>query len=477
MLILKNIKLHTAVSIGLLIGLMIPTIISSWFTIINQRKILYEQLHYYHQHITAILAVEMQTPLRTNQSKSVSQLLNSIMRDQRILKIVIKTKDGHVFQEKSNRKSEQKSDQLVQAVMLQNHKLGEVMVEIDLQNMEDTIAAQKKKFWFATLLQFCFSLFLIFMALNSMLLKPLHRLIQQSKKLARRELKDNFVWKRNDEIGLIGQSLENTRKSLLNLFDELEMSNMRLNQRALELFKAKDAAEAANRTKSAFLANMSHELRTPLNHIIGFTDLVVSGQFGELNDSQYEFLTDVLSSSKHLLSLINDILDLSKVESGKLELKFNLVDITTLFEMSIVIVKERALKHAIILNSHLPEKTIPIKADERKLKQIMYNLISNAVKFTPDGGQVDLTAVLHNDFIQFSVSDTGIGLKEKDLESIFEPFHQVDTTTARRFEGTGLGLSLTKKLVDLHHGKIWAESEGEGQGCTFYFTLPLAPVF
>jgi PAS domain S-box-containing protein len=274
---------------------------------------------------------------------------------------------------------------------------------------------------------------------------------------------------------------------------------MRVNERTEDLVKARDAAESANRAKSEFLANMSHELRTPLNHILGFTELVVDKQCGELNEEQGEYLNDVLQSSRHLLSLINDILDLSKVEAGKLELQVKEIHLRTLLEGSLGMVKEKAMKHGIRLLTDIDGIPREVQADERKLKQIIYNLLSNAVKFTPDGGSVTLSA-RHLPFwdgewytrdgeavemaldgndrlrmgavIEISVQDTGVGIRHEDLERIFDPFEQGDNSASRRYQGTGLGLSLSRKLVELHGGRIWAASEGEGKGSKFTFVIP-----
>jgi PAS domain S-box-containing protein len=256
------------------------------------------------------------------------------------------------------------------------------------------------------------------------------------------------------------------------------------------LVEERRRAEAASQAKSDFMANMSHELRTPLNHIIGFTELVVDEHIGALNEMQSEYLSDVLASGRHLLSLINDILDLSKVEAGKLDLQPNIFDLTELLTNSLVLVKEKALKHGIKITFEGPPFAIDMVADERKIKQIVYNLLANAVKFTPDGGAVDMIVSLaetrpgpdpavdtdsqggEGGWVLLCVRDTGIGLGGADLERIFKPFEQVDQSTERRYGGTGLGLSLTQRMVALHGGCIWAESDGAHQGSRFYVSLP-----
>jgi len=278
---------------------------------------------------------------------------------------------------------------------------------------------------------------------------------------------------------------------------EISETNLELRQEIWErkqaqekMRKAKRVAETANRSKSEFLANMSHELRTPMNHIIGFTEMVLDEHFGKLNHTQEEYLTDVHSSSQHLLSLINDILDLSKVEAGKLEYRPIKVFLSNLLTNSLIMIKEKAVKNGIKISRELDGIPDHVTADERMLKQILYNLLSNAVKFTPDGGHINLAAkcVLDGampsqnkrapseEYIQISIIDSGIGLKKEDLEMIFQPFEQVENSASRRFQGTGLGLSLSKRFVELHGGKIWAESEGEGLGATFSFSLPLESI-
>ncbi len=246
-----------------------------------------------------------------------------------------------------------------------------------------------------------------------------------------------------------------------------------------ECTRAQKEAEAASAAKSEFLASMSHELRTPLHHIMGFTELMLNRSLGDLNEIQQEYLADVLSSSDHLLSLINDMLDLSKVEAGKQELALSEFDLRELLEESLMMFKEKGVMRGMQLS--LQSTGIPktIQADRRRMKQILYNLLSNAVKYTADGGRVSLSArkcpgegAGKKNGVEISVADSGIGLRTDDLERIFKPFERVEGSKSRRFEGAGLGLALTKQFVELHGGRIWAESEGENEGSTFRFVIP-----
>jgi GAF domain-containing protein len=230
--------------------------------------------------------------------------------------------------------------------------------------------------------------------------------------------------------------------------------------------------EAANRHKSEFLANMSHELRTPLNAIIGFSEVLGERMFGELNAKQAEYTDDILSSGRHLLSLINDILDLSKVEAGRMELELAKFDLPMAIDNALTLIRERATRHGIRLHHSVDERLSEFTGDERKIKQILLNLLSNAVKFTPEGGQIKVEANLGDSAIIVSVTDTGTGIAPEDQEAIFEEFRQVGTDYAQKREGTGLGLTLTRKFVELHGGKIWVESE-VGKGSKFTFTLPV----
>jgi signal transduction histidine kinase/DNA-binding response OmpR family regulator len=272
---------------------------------------------------------------------------------------------------------------------------------------------------------------------------------------------------------------------------DLEEANMKLENLNKQLLEA-------NNAKSAFLASMSHELRTPLNAIIGFSELLRDGFLGELTNEQKEPVNDIYNSGKHLLTLINDILDLSKVEAGKVELVLEDTDLPILLSDALSIVKERAMKHSITLNSEIRKEIGKVKIDSVRVKQIVYNLLSNAVKFTPDKGKVTLLAdivsvfeVLKNKdkcgftdnldnisryskYIMIGVKDTGIGLPVDKMDRLFKSFEQLHNTNLNKTEGTGLGLSLVKKLVELHNGTVIAESKvfGANKGSTFTVFIP-----
>ena len=230
--------------------------------------------------------------------------------------------------------------------------------------------------------------------------------------------------------------------------------------------------EVASQHKSEFLANMSHELRTPLNAIIGFSEVLLERMFGELNDKQEDYLKDIHTSGRHLLSLINDILDLSKVEAGRMELEPARFDVPTAIGNAMTLVRERAQRHGIALGIDVGPEVGEIVADERKFKQILLNLLTNAVKFTPDGGRVDVLARHADGVLDVAVRDTGIGIAKADQQAVFEEFRQVGRHYTNKQEGTGLGLALTKRFVELHGGSIRLESE-PGRGSTFAFTIPI----
>ena len=273
--------------------------------------------------------------------------------------------------------------------------------------------------------------------------------------------------------------------------EEIRKLNEDLRKRIVELEEARILAEAANKAKSDFLANMSHELTTPLNSVIGFSQILQDGLYGELSEKQKEYVSDILSSGQHLLGLITDMIDLSQVTSGSMELRLSRFLVKDVLKSSITLFNEEAIKHNLKLSLDIePDADKEIEADSGKLTQIVFNLLSNAVKFTPAGGSVSVHArpagedlvpahgqggqpqgLPLQDFIEISVSDTGIGIKPEDLPGLFKDIAQLEAPYTKKYSGTGVGLILTKKLIELHGGNIWVESES-GKGSTFRFAIP-----
>jgi signal transduction histidine kinase len=264
--------------------------------------------------------------------------------------------------------------------------------------------------------------------------------------------------------GVIGYMTHRTRAIAIEnvrLFGEIQEGARRL--------------EAASRHKSEFLANMSHELRTPLNAIIGFSDVLEQRMFGELNQRQGEYVRDIATSGRHLLDLVNEILDLSKIEAGRMELEPSEFDLTETIRAALLFVRDRAARHGIQLAADVPDDLGTVVGDERKVRQVLLNLLSNAVKFTPDGGWIGVSARRADDAVEVSIRDTGIGIAPADQPAVFDEFRQVGKPSERSREGTGLGLTLAKRFVELHGGRIWLDSE-LGKGTTFTFAIPVGRV-
>jgi signal transduction histidine kinase len=285
--------------------------------------------------------------------------------------------------------------------------------------------------------------------LSWLVVGPIRRIRTRLARIAAGDFSGHVGVRNRDELGELAANVDRMNDELRRLYRELE---------------------TASRHKSEFLANMSHELRTPLNAILGFSQVLREGLFGEVNEKQVEYLEDILASGNHLLSLINDVLDLSKVEAGQIELEPAPFSLREALERGVVMLKERALKNGVDLRLEPSPEVDVVTADERRIRQVVFNLLSNAVKFTPEGGRIVVSSARHDGELRIAVADTGPGIAREDQERIFEEFQQTDLG-ARQQEGTGLGLALSRRLIELHGGRIWVESE-PGEGSTFVVALP-----
>jgi len=289
--------------------------------------------------------------------------------------------------------------------------------------------------------------------LSDSLLIPLQKTQRRLATIAAGEFSGQLEVPNRDEIGALAADVNRMSDELQRLYKELE---------------------TASKHKSEFLANMSHELRTPMNAIIGFSQVLREGMVGDVNAKQREYLDDILSSGNHLLSLINDVLDLSKVEAGQVELQIAPFSLQDALERGVSMVREQATTEGVEVTLQKNGGLDVVSGDERRIRQVIFNLLSNAVKFTPEGGQVDVSAARVNGEMRVSVADSGPGIAGEDLDRIFEEFQQTEAGAQQR-EGTGLGLALSKRFVEMHGGRIWCESE-LGKGSTFEFTLPMSEV-
>ncbi len=347
-----------------------------------------------------------------------------------------------------------------------------------LDARDDLIRSQQIKFLLIGGLGIIALLVLLYLSLNYYLVKPVDKLASVTQSVAKGDFTKKVEIRSRDELGELGrsinrmtESLEVQSEELQGKVDELENVNENLQSREHELQITNRQLETANRLKSQFLATMSHELRTPLNSIIGFSELLEDETYGSLNAKQMKYVGNIVVSSKYLLQLINDILDLAKVESGTIEIRPERLSLSEAMSVVKSVVEPLATKKSINLTIKLDSKVEEVAADPARFKQILYNLLSNAIKFTPSGGIVSIEAVRHDGAVAISVADTGIGISEKDQQRIFSEFLQVDGSYARKYEGTGLGLALTRKLVELHGGRIWVDSS-PGRGSRFTFTMP-----
>ncbi len=329
------------------------------------------------------------------------------------------------------------------------------------------------------------ALFLLtaFLVIDRLVLNRLGRIAAGVSKIGRTaDLRDRLDVSGHDEIASVGVSINTMLASLERSEQRLRESEAQnramlhtIREKTDQMETAFREAELASQAKSEFLAAMSHELRTPLTAIIGFSQLLEEKYFGDLNEKQLEYVRDILGSGNHLLEIINDVLDLSKVQAGKMELELAPVNIKDLQESSLAIVRDRAAKNGVRLESETSDELAGLQfmVDRRKVRQVLFNLLSNAVKFTPAGGTINVSSRLDGNEIIVKVRDTGIGIAAQHQKKIFNEFYQIKGGAVDKTPGTGLGLYISKRIVEMHGGRIWVESAGEGKGSMFAFTLPV----
>jgi len=365
--------------------------------------------------------------------------------------------------------------------------LGSMIIRVGAERVHATVVAQLNRTIVVTAFGLSIAITLIYLMINKFVRRPVESLAEEAKRFAEGDMSVSVDVKTEDEIGVLGKTFNYMVESVSSFSKKLELEVTRKTTLLNERTQLLALLERANRDlreldklKSTFLANMSHELRTPMNAIIGYTDLLLDRVDGPLNEEQEKSLKKVVANARHLLQLINDVLDVSKIESGKIDLQPKEIYLKLLIESVIPtfepMIKQKGLTFTINLNENL----LPVYGDEDKVKRIFINLLSNAVKFTHHGG-ITISAKPSERgikpgesplFVEICVEDTGIGIKDEDIGKIFDKFTQVDISTIRQYEGTGLGLNIARGLVALHKGVIWVTSK-YGEGSKFCFTLPL----
>jgi len=468
-------RIRAAIAAALLVGLVLPAGVAGWLSLADQRELLTAELHAYHSRVVRSLALGMRQPVWTMVPDLGRPLLGSLMEDVRIPRVLVEG-DGGVFLERELPERRRGAAwTLSEPIVYEGDQIGRVTVEIDTGNMESVLAGQRNRFVATVGFQLAMSLSIIFLILHLRLVRPLRRLARQSDLLAGWQLEEAFEWKGRDELGVLGQSLERTRRSLLDLVRALEDKNA-------ELTRLNQGLKNALAARSVFLANMSHELRTPLNSIIGFSTVLVRRLEGEISPRDLGFLRNILGSGETLLRLVNDVLDLSRIEAGKMELVLEPLNIREALEGVRRVMRRAAERKSLEVELDVASDVPVILADSGKVKQVVYHLLSNAVKFSHEGAVVGvrvrrLSAAdppLRTDAVQIDVVDHGIGIAPANHELIFEEFRQLDGGPSRMYEGTGLGLALVKKLLEIHGGQIRVSSE-LGRGATFSVFLPSSP--
>jgi signal transduction histidine kinase/CheY-like chemotaxis protein len=365
--------------------------------------------------------------------------------------------------------------------------LGGIIVKLDAERTYAQVTAQRNRTIMIVVFLIPVAIILVYLMVNKLVRRPIESLAEKAKRFAEGDISATVQVETEDEIGILGKTfnymVESVSSFSKKLEEEIQRKTLLLNERTklmILLERANKELRELDKLKSTFLANMSHELRTPMNAIIGYTDLLIDGVDGPINEDQGKSLKKVAVNARHLLQLINDVLDISKIEAGKMKISPKELDLKWVVESVLPTFEPQLKLKGLTLAVDIPEGLPLVYGDEDRIKEILINLLSNAVKFTQKGGitvsaRISERGVKPGEqplFAEVCVEDTGIGIKEEDISKIFDKFVQVDLTTIRQYEGTGLGLSIARGLVSLHKGIIWVTSK-YGEGSKFCFTLPM----